>query len=53
MSLDKNRILLECAKCGLIFRVDEKTANDEEAVLCDLIPEKDLGSRKRKCQKKD
>jgi hypothetical protein len=53
MSLDKNRILVECNDCGLIFRITEAESEDETVVLCDLIPEKDLGARKKSCKRED
>lgn len=51
MSLDKNRVLVECEQCGLIFRVNEQQYDNDEIVLCDLIPEKDLGHRKNTCER--
>lgn len=47
MSLDKNRILIEC-DCGLIFRLTEDEIPVDQD-FCGLIPEKDHGSRKRAC----
>lgn len=47
MSLDKNRILVEC-DCGLIFRLAEKDIPLNEK-FCGLVPEKDLGNRKKAC----
>lgn len=47
MSLDENRILVEC-DCGLIFRLLENEIPEDER-FCDLVPEKDLGQRKKQC----
>ena len=47
MSLEKNRILVEC-DCGLIFRLLEEEIPTNEK-FCGLVPEKDLGARKKTC----
>lgn len=50
MSLDKNRILVEC-DCGLIFRLTEKEIPSNEK-FCHLVPETDHGSRKAQCHER-
>lgn len=47
MSLDKNRVLVEC-ECGLIFRIVEAEIPASDR-FCDLVPEKDLGARRKQC----
>ena len=49
MPKDENKILVEC-KCGLIFRLTEKES-EKDLLLCDYIPEKDLGYRLKKCER--
>lgn len=46
---DKNRVLVQCERCELIFKLTPKQAEDENIDLCPLVPEKDLGARRKQC----